>query len=142
MIYCWWKFCCSLWVFFFGKGKIREIKRKGEFLFVYHAHICWFCVNFSLSKKCVCLWGGGQNLERPIFRNFKISNNKIIRDSIILFSNLIFHFLKILLTPKNLIIFQVVKYWFSKWYIFLILQIAKFYKILNYSKLVNYYIIS
>ena len=46
--------------------------------------------------------GGGQNLERrnveqSIFRNFKITNIKITKEiSIILFSNLIFHFLEII----------------------------------------------
>ena len=49
--------------------------------------------------------------------------------SIILFSDLIFHFLEIIWTPKV----------FNN---FFILQIVEFYKIVNYSKLVNYYIIS
>ena len=34
--------------------------------------------------------GGGQNLERPIFRNFKIANIKITKDEF--FDNIIFEF--------------------------------------------------
>ena len=37
-----------------------------------------------------------QNVERSIFRNFKTANIKITKDqSIVLFSNLFFHFLEI-----------------------------------------------
>ena len=61
--------------------------------------------------------------------------------SIILFSNLIFHFLKIIWTPKifnnfsscEILIFQMVELFL---FIFLI---VKFYKIVNHSKSVNYY---
>ena len=64
--------------------------------------------------------------------------------SIILFSNLIFHFLESIRTPKifnnfsrcEILIFQMVEL------NFFIFQIFKFYKIVNYRKLVNYYIIS
>ena len=64
--------------------------------------------------------------------------------SIILFSNLIFHFLEIIWTPKifnnfsscETLIFQMVEL------NCLIFQIVKFYEIVNYRKLVNYYIIS
>ena len=63
--------------------------------------------------------------------------------SIILFSNLIFHFLKIIWTLKifynfsscEIMIFHMVE---LNLFIF---QIVKFYKIVNYSKLVNCYII-
>ena len=58
--------------------------------------------------------GGGQNLERrnverPIFRNFKIMNNKITNDE--LFDNFILEFIFLLYTNylHNLIIFQMVK---------------------------------
>ena len=53
---------------------------------------------------------------------------------IISFPNLIFHFLEIILTPK---IFNN-----SSSRGILIFQIAKFYKIVSDSKLVNYYIIN
>ena len=64
--------------------------------------------------------------------------------SIVLFSNLIFYILEIILTPKifnnssscEISIFQMGEL------IFFILQIVKFYKIVNYSKLVNYFSIS
>ena len=64
--------------------------------------------------------------------------------SIILFSNLIFHFLEIIWTPKifnnssscEWLIFQTIEL------NFFIFQIVKFHKIVNYSKLDNYYIIS
>ena len=63
--------------------------------------------------------GGGQylewrNVERPIFRNFKITNIKITKDE--LFDSFITEFIFSLFINylKNLIIFQVVKYWFSK----------------------------
>ena len=49
--------------------------------------------------------------------------------SIILFSNLIFHFFEIIWTLKI----------FNSFYIF---QIVKVYKIVNYSESVNYYVIS
>ena len=62
--------------------------------------------------------GGGQNLERrnverPIFRNFKIANIKITKEQ--LFDNFIFEFnilffLESFEHSKYLIIFQVVPY--------------------------------
>ena len=64
------------------------------------------CSNFfSVNAK-----GGGQNLERrnvqqPIFRNLKIA---IMSYSIIFFSNLFFHLLEIILTPRYVILFQIV----------------------------------
>ena len=33
-----------------------------------------------------------QNVERPIFRNLKITNIKITKDEIVLFLNLFFHY--------------------------------------------------
>ena len=64
--------------------------------------------------------GGGKNLERrnlerPIFRNFKITNIKITKDE--LFDSFIFEFIfsSFINYLNNLIIFQIVKYWFSKW---------------------------
>ena len=63
----------------------------------------------------VGLEGGGQNLERrnaerPIFRNFKITNIKITKDE--LFNSFIFELIFSLFINyfHNLIIFQVVKY--------------------------------
>ena len=58
------------------------------------------------------------NVERLIFRNFKITNIKIAKDE--LFDNFIFEFnfsffTKSFKDSEYLIIFQVVKYWFSKW---------------------------
>ena len=38
------------------------------------------------------------NVERPIFRNLKIANIKITKDSVVLFLNLFFHLLEIILT--------------------------------------------
>ena len=59
--------------------------------------------------------GGGQNLERRniecrIFRNFKITNIKIMKDD--LFDSFIFELIFSLLInySHNLIIFQIVKY--------------------------------
>ena len=59
--------------------------------------------------------GGGQNLERrnverPIFRNFKITNDKITKDE--LFDSFIFEFIYSLLMNylHSLIIFQIEKY--------------------------------
>ena len=73
-------------------------------------------------KKCIFLHefsGGGHNLERrnverPIFRNFKITNIKITKDE--LFDSFIFEFILPLFINylHNLIIFQIAKYWFSK----------------------------
>ena len=69
--------------------------------------------------------GAGQNLERrhverPIFRNFKITNIKITKDE--LFDSFIFEFIFSLFRNylHNLIIFQIVKYYFpsSKIYYF------------------------
>ena len=65
--------------------------------------------------------GGGQNLKRwnveqSIFRNFKIANIKIMKDSfdsfIIEFTCLIFF--KLCEQRKHSIILSIVKYWFSK----------------------------
>ena len=66
--------------------------------------------------------GGGQNferrnVERKIFRNFKIANMKITK--IELFESFIFEFIflifkKIFEYSKYLIILKIVKYWFSK----------------------------
>ena len=63
--------------------------------------------------------GGGQNLERrnverPIFQNFKITNIKITKDE--LFDSFIFELIFALFINylHNLIVFQIVKYWFSK----------------------------
>ena len=59
--------------------------------------------------------GGGQdleqrNVERPIFRNFKITNIKITKDE--LFDSIIFEFIFSLFINyfQNLIILQIVKY--------------------------------
>ena len=59
--------------------------------------------------------GGGQNserqnVERPIFRNLKITNIKITKDE--LFDNFIFEFIfsSFINYSHNLIIFQIVKY--------------------------------
>ena len=68
-----------------------------------------------------------------------------MRYSITLFSNLIFHFLEIIRTPKifnsfsscDILIFETVELNFVFFF-----QIVKFYKNVNYSKLFNYYIIS
>ena len=68
-----------------------------------------------------------RNVERPLFRNFKIANIKTTKDE--LFDNFIFEFNFSFFRPKV----------FNN---FFILQIVEFYKIVNYSKLVNYYIIS
>ena len=64
---------------------------------------------------CMPFSGGGQNLERrnverPIFRNFKIANIKITKDE--LFDSFIFEFIFSLLINylHNLIISQIVKY--------------------------------
>ena len=56
--------------------------------------------------------GGGQNFERRNverlkFRNFKVVNIKITKDE--LFDSFIFEY------SKYVIIFQIVKYWFSWW---------------------------
>ena len=63
--------------------------------------------------------GGGQdleqrNVERPIFRNFKITNIKITKDE--LFDSIIFEFIFSLFINyfQNLIILQIVKYWSSR----------------------------
>ena len=64
--------------------------------------------------------------------------------SIVLFSNLVFHVLEIIWTLKifnnfsswEILIFQIVEL------IFVISQIGKFDKILNYNILINFYIIS
>ena len=65
--------------------------------------------------KASCHTGGGQNLERrnverPIFRNFKITNIKITKDQ--LFDSFIFELIFSLIINylHNLIIFQIVKY--------------------------------
>ena len=64
---------------------------------------------------------GGQNLERrnverPVLRNFKIANIKVKKDE--WFDNFIFELLfifqKLFEHPKYLIVFDIVKYWFSK----------------------------
>ena len=64
--------------------------------------------------------GGGQNLERrnverPIFRNFKITNIKITKYE--LFDSFIFEFIFSLFINylHTLINFQIVKYSFTKW---------------------------
>ena len=56
-----------------------------------------------------------RNVERPVFRNFKTVSIKIIKDE--LFDNFIFEFIFSLFINylHNLIIFQMVKYWFCKW---------------------------
>ena len=53
--------------------------------------------------------GGGQNLERrnverPLFRNFKIANIKIKKDELFdnFISNFFFHFLENYLNTKNI----------------------------------------
>ena len=64
--------------------------------------------------------------------------------SIILFSNLILHFLEILWTPKifnNFSSCEILSVQMVELFFFLF-QIVKFYIIFNYSKLVNFYIIS
>ena len=65
-------------------------------------------------------WGGGQNLERrnverPIFRNLKITNDKITK--VELFDSFIFEFIFSILMNylHSSIIFKIEKYWFSKW---------------------------
>ena len=67
--------------------------------------------------------GGGQNwerrnVERPVFRNFEIANIQIKKDE--LFDNFIFElffpfFRKLFEHLKYLMIFDTVKYLFSKW---------------------------
>ena len=61
----------------------------------------WLCLVKTL--------GGGRRLERrkerPIFRNFKITNIKIMKDELlVLFLNFFFHY-----SFANLMIFQIVK---------------------------------
>ena len=66
-----------------------------------------------------CEMGGGQNserrnVERPIFRNFKIKNDKITKDE--LFDSFIFKFIFSFFMNyfHSLIIFQIGKYLLSK----------------------------
>ena len=80
--------------------------------------------------------GGGQNwkllnVERPIFRNFPIVIIKIQKGE--LFDNFIFKlftsiFWKLFQHLKYLMIFDIVKYWFSKWYNFKKFSISKIFK--------------
>ena len=79
--------------------------------------------------------GGCQNLdrrnvERSIFRNFQISNIKITKDELFdsfIIELIFFIFYKLFEQPQYLIIFQDVKYWFSKWKINKKFQIVKFF---------------
>ena len=67
--------------------------------------------------------GGGQNLERrniqqSVFRNFEIANIKMKK--VESFENFIFELFfsfrrKLFEHLKYLMIFDIVKYWFSKW---------------------------
>ena len=63
-------------------------------------------------------WGskfGTTECRRPIHRNLKITNIKTTKDE--LFDSIIFEFIFSLFINylHNLIIFQIIKYWFSKW---------------------------
>ena len=78
------------------------------------------CVWIFIDCLCIKTSGGGQNserrnVERPIFRNFKITNIKITKDDLL--DSFIFEYIFSLFINylHNLIIFQIVKYWFSKW---------------------------
>ena len=65
--------------------------------------------------------------------------------SIILFSHLIFHFLEIIWTLKifnNFSSYAILISHMLELKFFFIFQTVKFYKIVDYSKLVNYYMIS
>ena len=73
--------------------------------------------------------GAGQNLERPIFRNFKITNIKITKDE--LFDSFIFEFIFSLFINyfHNLLIFQIVT--FIVFFLFFSVKFCKFINFFN-----------
>ena len=74
----------------------------------------------SCSNRPPCTTGGGENLERPIFRNFKITNINIMKDEIFdgfIFEFISFNFNKLLQQFDNflnftILIFQMVTLYF------------------------------
>ena len=112
-----------LWYFFHISPSIFEclienLKKHSEIYFLFSPFsFHFFSPSFSSFVRLEVKIRNERNVERLVFRNFKIANIKIKKDE--LFDNFIFElisfFRKLFEHRKYLMIFDIVKYWFSKW---------------------------